>query len=144
MFISAVFHATVSLFPLLRLSTIVNTSPRHPSDDLRALNCQMMLTASARLLPGPSRFAVSSSLSGERCPPHYTKQTVDDRAINNSTYTALLIMPYGECVQCRAQWLRGRAADSLDYENPGSNPGCGSKNLGQVFSPYIAPVYSAE
>ena len=33
---------------------------------------------------------------------------------------------------------------TLDYENPGSNPGCGVKNLGQVFSLDIAPVQSAE
>ena len=31
----------------------------------------------------------------------------------------------------------------LDYENPGSNPVLHCKNLGQVFSLYIAPVHSA-
>ena len=33
---------------------------------------------------------------------------------------------------------------TLDYENPGSNPGCGVKTLGKFFSLYIAPVHSAE
>ena len=32
---------------------------------------------------------------------------------------------------------------TLDYENPGSNPGCGVKTLGKFFSLYIAPVHSA-
>ena len=38
----------------------------------------------------------------------------------------------------------GVALRSLDYENPGSNPGCGVKTLGKFFSLYIAPVHSAE
>ena len=33
---------------------------------------------------------------------------------------------------------------TLDYENPGSNLGCGVLNLGQVFSLYIAPLHSTE
>ena len=33
---------------------------------------------------------------------------------------------------------------TLDYENPGSNPGCGVKTLGKFFSLYIAPVHPAE
>ena len=33
---------------------------------------------------------------------------------------------------------------TLDYENPGSNPGCGVKTLGKFCSLYIAPVHSAE
>ena len=33
---------------------------------------------------------------------------------------------------------------TLDYENPGLNPGCGVKTLGKFFSLYIAPVHSAE
>ena len=32
---------------------------------------------------------------------------------------------------------------TIDYENPGSNPGCGVKTLGKFFSLYIAPVHSA-
>ena len=31
----------------------------------------------------------------------------------------------------------------LNYKNPGSNPELRFKNLGQVFSLYIVPVYSA-
>ena len=33
---------------------------------------------------------------------------------------------------------------TLDYEKPGSNPGCGVKTLGEFFLVYIAPVHSAE
>ena len=40
MFISVLFHATVSLFPLPHLSITVNTSSRGPSDDLRALSAK--------------------------------------------------------------------------------------------------------
>ena len=32
---------------------------------------------------------------------------------------------------------------TLDYENPGSNPGCGVKTVGKFLSLYIAPVHSA-
>ena len=33
---------------------------------------------------------------------------------------------------------------TLDYDNPGSNPGCVVKTLGKFFSFYIAPVHSAD
>ena len=33
---------------------------------------------------------------------------------------------------------------TLDYENPGLNPGCGVKTLGKFFHSAFAPVHSAE
>ena len=37
----------------------------------------------------------------------------------------------------------GVELQTLDYENPGSNPVWQCINLGQVFSLYIAPIHSA-
>ena len=51
----------------------------------------------------------------------------------------------GMSVTCRPVEHSGSGVElgTLDYENPGSNPGCGVKTLGKFFSLYIAPVHSA-
>ena len=48
-------------------------------------------------------------------------------------------------LQCSAIFVErsgsGVGLRTLDYENPGSNPGCGVKTLGKFFH---SPVHSAE
>ena len=52
-----------------------------------------------------------------------------------------MIIPYGRLELETVE--RSGSGVELDYENPGSNPGCGAKTLGKFFSLYIAPVHSA-
>ena len=64
------------------------------------------------------------------------------------TYRILIeitkLKPLSHCASTVERSGSGVEFRTLDYENPGSNPGCGVKTLGKFFSLYIAPVHSAE